>query len=143
MTKREEVLSALLAALAAGLPACEVRRNAVVPARVPPGGLVILRDGDPGEGEPLLSPPSWYFEHRAEIELLVDAADAAARATALDAIAAAIGAILAADRTLGGACDYAQGTAPDVVDIPVENAPPLGGATLSVVLTYVSADPLA
>lgn len=143
MTKREEVLSALLAALVAGLPFADVQRNAVIPTRIGPGGLVILRDGDPGEGDPLLSPPSWYFEHRAEIELLVDAADADARAATLDALAAGIGAILDADRTLGGACDYAQGTAPSVVDIPVENGAPLGGATLSVVLAYVSADPLA
>lgn len=143
MTKREEVLSALLAALVAGLPSAAVRRNAIIPTRIGAGGLVILRDGDPGEGEPLLSPPSWYFEHRAEIEILVDEPDEAARAAALDGIAATIGAILAADRTLGGACDYAQGTAPSVVDIPVENSAPLGGATLSVVLAYVSADPLA
>lgn len=143
MTKREEVLSALLAALVAGLPSAAVRRNAIIPTRIGAGGLVILRDGDPGEGEPLLSPPSWYFEHRAEIEILVDEPDEAARAAALDGIAATIGAILAADRTLGGACDYAQGTAPSVVDIPVENGAPLGGATLSVVLAYVSADPLA
>ncbi|MFG1262358.1 hypothetical protein [Xanthobacter aminoxidans] len=142
MTKREQVLSALHQALVTGLPFADVRRNAVIPTRIGPGGLVILRDGDPGEGEPLLSPPSWYFEHRAEIEVLVDAADAA-RAATLDAIAADIGAILDADRTLGGACDYAQGTAPSVVDIPVENGAPLGGATLSVVLAYVSADPLA
>lgn len=143
MTKREAALSALHSALVAGLAPTEVRRNAAVPQRVGAAGYVILRDGDAGEGEPLLSPPSWYFEHRAEIEVFAQGADEAARAAAVDAMAEAIGDILAADRTLGGACDYAQGLAPDTQEVPVENGSPLGGAIISVVLAYVSTDPLA
>ncbi len=143
MTRREQVLTALHRALAGGLPSVDVRRNVVIPARVGAGGLVILRDGDTGEGEPLLSPPSWYFEHRAEIEIFVSGADETARGAALDLLVAQIGAVLDEDRTLGGACDYAQGGAVETQEVPVENSAPFGAATFSVVLAYVSADPLA
>jgi hypothetical protein len=45
---RELALQALLARLqTVGSP--EVARNEVLPAKLPAGGLVILRDGDPGE----------------------------------------------------------------------------------------------
>lgn len=143
MTKREAVLAALHAALVAGLAPTEVRRNAIVPQRVPAAGFAILRDGEPGDPESLLSPPSWYFEHRAEIEIVVDGADEAARTAALDVLVEQVGAVIAADRTLSGACDYVQGYAPSVAEIPVESGAPFGGATIPVVLAYVSTDPLA
>lgn len=142
-TKRELVLAAFHAALTAGLAPAEVRRNAVTPQRVAAAGVVILRDGDPGEGEALLSPPSWYFEHRAEIEIVVDGVGEEARSAALDALVEKLGAAIAADRTLGGACDYVQGLAPTTAEVPVENGSPLAGATVPVVLVYVSVDPLS
>jgi hypothetical protein len=42
---REKVLSALFGRLQ-GVPDATVRRNEALPASVPAGGLVILRDGD-------------------------------------------------------------------------------------------------
>ncbi|MFG1267637.1 hypothetical protein V5F40_06705 [Xanthobacter sp. DSM 14520] len=143
MTKREAVLVAFHAALVAGLAPTEVRRNAIVPQRVPPAGFAILRDGEAGDPESLMSPPSWYFEHRAEIEIVVDGADEAARTASLDALVAQVGAVIATDRTLSGACDYVQGYAPSSADVPVESGAPLSGATIPVVLVYVSTDPLA
>lgn len=143
MTKREMVLSALHAALVSALSAAVVKRNIIVPQRVPAGGLVILRDGSMGEGEPILSPLSWYYEHRAGVEVLVDAATEAARDTALDVLLSAIGTALAVDRTLGGVCDWCQAGPPDVLEIQVEGGAPLRGASLDITLVYVSADPLA
>ena len=52
---RETILAALTAQLAARAGA-EVRRNATLPERVPAEGLVILRDGNPGEPDVTLSP---------------------------------------------------------------------------------------
>jgi hypothetical protein len=53
-TPRETILAALHARLSA-LPAT-VLRGDVLPERVPAEGLLILRDGEPGEPEVTLSP---------------------------------------------------------------------------------------
>jgi len=52
---RENILQALLAALQT-VPDATVLRGAILPERIPPGGLLILRDGDPGTPEVTLSP---------------------------------------------------------------------------------------
>lgn len=55
----------------------------------------------------------------------------------------AVGAAIAHDRTLGGLCDYAQGEAPAPVELPVEGAEGLKAASLGIILTYATSDPLA
>lgn len=70
MSKREQVLQALFTRLSA-LSATEVRRNISLPVKIPSSGLVVLRDGNIGEPEILLSPVCYVFHHRAEIEVLV------------------------------------------------------------------------
>ena len=52
-----------------------------------------------------LSPLRYHYQHRAEVEAVVQTG--AGRDTAFDALAAAVGTALAADRTLGGLCDWA------------------------------------
>lgn len=69
MSKREEVLQALYERLLA-LSEIVVRRNEVLPLKIPSGGLVVLRDGNVGEPLVLLSPLLYLFQHRAEIEVL-------------------------------------------------------------------------
>lgn len=54
MTFRKAILFALHARLSA-LPASTLRSE-VLPERLPAGGLLILRDGEPGEPEVTLSP---------------------------------------------------------------------------------------
>jgi hypothetical protein len=49
-SKAERVLEALKALLET-IPDAVVERNSVLPEKVPAGGLIILRDGDPGEPE--------------------------------------------------------------------------------------------
>jgi hypothetical protein len=55
MTDREAILQALFARLQT-IADATVLRNEALPERIPDGGLIILRDGDPGEPETLLSP---------------------------------------------------------------------------------------
>ena len=69
MTRREQILAALRQRLQSGLTAT-VRRNEVLPEKVPTTGLVILRDGDPGEPDVTLKPRTEFYSHRVEIELL-------------------------------------------------------------------------
>ncbi|PKP68102.1 MAG: acyl-CoA transferase, partial [Alphaproteobacteria bacterium HGW-Alphaproteobacteria-5] len=53
-----------------------------------------------------------------------------------------IGTALAADRTLGGLCDWAEAEAPEPVDMPIEGAAALKAAVVTVVLHYATPDPL-
>ncbi len=137
-TTRETILAVLHARLQP--LAATVMRDEVLPERIPPAGLIILRDGQPGEPEVTLSPLRYHFQHRAELEVIIQGAND--RATAFDSLIAAIGTTLAADRTLAGLCDWVEAEAPASVDLPVEGAVSLKAAIVTVVLHYTTADPL-
>ncbi len=134
---RETILSALQARLST-LPATALRGD-VLPERVPLEGLLILRDGEPDEPEVTLSPLTYHYQHRAEIEAVVQGAD---RDASFDALCASIGTAIAADRTLGGFCDWVEAEAPRPVDLPVEGAASLKAAVIPIILHYTTADPL-
>ncbi len=136
-TTRETILTALFARLSA-LPATALRGD-VLPERVPTAGLLILRDGEPGDPEVTLSPLRYHYQHRAEIEVVVQGV---ARDAAFDALCASVGATIAADRTLGGLCDWVEAEAPRPVDLAVEGAASLKAAIVPVILHYSLADPL-
>lgn len=136
-TPRETILAALHARLQT-LPATALRGE-ILPERVPAAGLLILRDGEPGEPEVTLSPLAYHYEHRAEIEAVVQGAD---RDAAFDTLCASVGAALVADRTLGGLCDWIEAEAPRPVDLPVEGAASLKAAVITVVLHYTTSDQL-
>lgn len=135
---RETILSALFSQLQV-LDAV-VLRSAVLPERVPSEGLIILRDGDPGEPEVTLSPLTYHYRHRAELELVVQSA--ANRDAAFDWLVASLGAVLAADRTLGGLCEWIEAEAPQPADLAVEGGAALKAAVVPVILYYATEDPL-
>ena len=137
-SKRETILAALQAQLQT--LAAQVLRGDVLPERIPPAVLIILRDGKPGEPEVTLSPLTYFYEHRAELEVVIQAGTG--RDALFDALAANIGAVLAADRTLGGLCDWVEAEAPEPVDLPIEGAAALKAAVITVVLHYATSDPL-
>jgi len=136
-TPRETILTALYARLSV-LPATALRGE-VLPERVPPDGLLILRDGEPGEPQVTLSPLTYHYQHRAEIEAVVQGAN---RDGAFDTLCTSIGTAIAADRTLGGLCDWVEAEAPRPVDLPVEGAASLKAAVIRVSLFYTTSDPL-
>lgn len=138
MTQRETILTAL-AVLLRTIPNVSVLRGEVLPERIPPAGLMILRDGEPGEPEVTLSPLTYHYRHRAEIEAVVQGAN---RDATFDALCASIGAVIAADRTLGGLCDWVEAEAPQPVDLPVEGAASPKAAVIPVILHYSTTDPL-
>ncbi|MCV2880122.1 acyl-CoA transferase [Sedimentimonas flavescens] len=137
-TTRETVLAALRARLQP--LAALTLRDEVLPERVPAAGLIILRDGQPGEPEVTLSPLRYHYQHRAELEVVVQAGTG--RASAFDDLIAAIGEALEADRTLGGLCDWVEPEAPASVDLPIEGAASLKAAVITVVLHYSTSGPL-
>jgi len=138
-TTRETILAALHARLQP--LAALVLRDEVLPERIPAAGLIILRDGQPGEPEVTLSPLRYYYQHRAELEVVVQAPNG--RATVFDTLIAAIGTALEADRILGGLCDWVEPEAPASVDLPIEGAAALKAAIITVVLHYSTTGPLA
>ena len=138
-TPRETILSALHARLQT--LAASVLRGDVLPERIPATGLIILRDGKPGDPEVTLSPLTYFYEHRAELEVVIQAGNG--RDTLFDALTADIGTTLAADRTLGGLCDWVEAEAPEPVDLPIEGAAALKAAVIIVVLHYATGDTLA
>ncbi len=139
MTTRESVLAALHARLQP--LAALTLRDEVLPERIPAAGLIILRDGQPGEPELTLSPLRYHYQHRAELEVVVQAGTG--RASAFDDLISAIGTVLEADRTLGSLCDWVEPEAPASVDLPFEGAAALKAAVITVVLHYTTTGPLA
>lgn len=138
----ERVLKALFSAVETHAPAgVKVLRNSSIPERIPAEGCIIIRDGTPGEPEVLMSPPLYYYEHEAEVEIIVDR-PASAREAVFDALKRAVGSALDADRTLGGLCDYVVGEAPAPLTLPIDGADGFKAATIPVVLMYGSPDPL-
>ena len=137
-TTREAVLTALHARLQS--LAALTLLDEVLPERIPTAGLIILRDGQPGEPEVTLSPLRYHYQHRAELEVVVQAGTS--RASAFDDLIGAIGAALEADRSLGGVCDWIEPEAPASVDLPVEGAAAFKAAVIIVVLHYTTTGPL-
>ncbi len=138
LTIHETILSALHALLQT--QPVPVLRGAVVPERVPGAGLLLLRDGEPGEPAVTLSPLQYHYQHRAELEAVVQTGSG--RDAAFATLASGVGAVLSADRTLGGLCDWLDAEAPRPVDLPVEGAASLKAAVIPIVLHYSTADPL-
>ena len=137
-SKRETILAALHTRLQT--LAAPVLRGDVLPERIPATGLIILRDGKPGDPEVTLSPLIYFYEHRAELEVVIQAGTA--RDALFDALTADIGTALAADRTLGGLCDWVEAEAPEPVDLPIEGAAALKAAVITIMLHYATSDPL-
>jgi hypothetical protein len=99
---------------------------------------VVVRDGGLVESIPVLSPLSWAVEHRAEVEVVADGN------ALLDALLVDIGAAVLADRTLGGAVEWAQPGAPDSEEVEFEGASSASAASVPVSLFFTAAgSPLA
>lgn len=141
-SKREQALDALLAALQT-IPGPEVRRGGDLPTRIPPGGLIVLRDGDPGEPEVTLSPVIYEYRHRADVEVILQPAPDVDGADALDGVLLALGEALDADPTLGGVCLWSEPLAPATSDLALEGVAGIVAAIVPVELNYITTGPLA
>ncbi len=148
MSARETAIAALHGRLVASLalrnPAPAVLRGETIPQRIPVGGLIVIRDGETVEETPILSPLAWQVEHRAEIEITVAGATPAARTALLDALLVDIATAITANRTLGGAVEWAQPGAAEFQDVEFEGAAAGRAASAPVTLWFtVAGSPLA
>ena len=137
-SKREEVLQALLAQLQT-VPLGKVERNRLRPERIPPEGLIILRDGEIGEPEVLLSPLSYIWTHAARVEVFSASGDPDAH---LDMLLTSIATALGVDPALGGEIDQIEIGAPDFDGAAPEGGPDVKAAVVPVRLIYETAHPL-
>jgi len=142
-SKAEQVLDALKGLLET-LPGAAVERNSVLPEKVPDGGLIILRDGDPGEPEQALGGfGSTYYQHAIDIEVYVEDGDAVARDAAFDDLLQQIGVALEADPTLGELAFGLTYGRPEAAIEAIAGAPAIKAATLTVTVDYESDAPLS
>ena len=142
-SKTEQVLQAVYARLQA-IPDVAVERNMAVPAKIPPDGLIVLRDGDPGEPDTALGGfGGAYYSHRVEVEVHVQEADPAVRDTAFDDSIVAVGTALDMDPTLGGLVFGMSYGRPTTDLEPIEGAPAIKSGVIEITVEYESDAPLA
>jgi len=134
----ETIITALRTLIDEATPATVIRGGGP-PSDVPAPGLVVLIDGEPGEAETTLSPLTWHYEHEAAVEVYSAAPD---RDAGLDAIRVAIGTAIAADRTLGGLCDWIEAEAPSTETLPLAGGATTKAAIIPIRLSYATTDPL-
>jgi hypothetical protein len=141
MSRREDILTSLFSTLESAL-AANVRRNEVLPEKVPAAGLVILRDGDPGEPDVTLNPRTEFYAHRIEIEVYVPHDPTGGGEAALDALLGSIGMALRIEPSLGGLAENLTPSAPETGALAIEGAAPVLTARLVVTVEYLVSDPL-
>jgi hypothetical protein len=139
-SKLETILLALKAKLET-IPYATVARCEVLPVAITTDGLIILRDGDPGEPDVTMSPLMYHYEHRAVIEIFVPGTEG--RDALFDTLRTSVGALIVADRTLGGLCDWIEAEASEPTDIPFDGADTVKAASIPVVLHFVTDNPLS
>lgn len=141
-SKREQALAGLFLWLKDNVTGPSVLRNDPLPTKVPSEGLFILRDGEPGEPEVTLSPPRYHYQHRTEIEALVQHAEQAQRDQALDDLLSLLAQALDGQTSLGGLVDYLHIETPEFLSETVEGAPTIKAAVVPIILEYTTTNPL-
>jgi len=141
-SKSEQILDALAERLRT-VPGPKVERNTAEIERIPKGGLVVLRDGDPGEpGRTLGGIGSVYYAHMVEIEIYVEAGEASVRDAAFDTLVRGIGKVLETDLTLGGLAFGLTAARPAIDTEAVVGAPAIKTATIEATVEYEAETPL-
>lgn len=139
-SKLETILSAIAGLLSANLTATVLRNEPPLGVTVPKTGLIILRDGDPGEPDQTMSPLTYHYEHEAELEIIVQRA--VGRDAAFDALRVQVDGLISANRTLGGA-DWIEISQARSMDLQVDGSAPIKGMSLPLTLHFATSTPLS
>lgn len=140
----EKVIEGVRAMVAAALPGFEVGRNTEGPEAIPPGGMVIIRDGDAGEPDVTLSPLTYHYAHAVRVEVVVIGATPEERSARLDSALMQIGAAVEADRSLNGLCEWLAPAdeQPAREDFHAEGGETGRVADLDIIASYSTPNPL-
>lgn len=139
MSVRDAAVSALLTAVAGAVPWAIVERNADAPSEISDAGHVVVRDGEPGEPDVTLGLRSYWWTHRADVEVYSINDD---RHLALDRMLMAIDAALDADRTLGGAVCFTDWRIEHLEDEAADGAETVRAALVAVTMEYQTLTPM-
>lgn len=140
-SKAEIVLDALAELLE--ITGAKVERNAVQPEKVPHAGLIIIRDGDPGEVDQALGGyDNSYYSHSIDVEIYIERGFANARDQDFDTLLQAVGAALDSNLTLDGLVFGMTYARPATTTEPVLGAATLKSATLQITAEYQTETPL-
>lgn len=131
-SKRETAMTALAAALLE--TNAVVWRDTDISREIPPDGLIEVTEGDSNIESIMLSPLSYNMEQPAEIRAAITEADEDLRDAAMDRLLLAIAAQIEADRTLGGAVDFAEIGPPSFQSLEADGAAKV--ALLTIILSY-------
>lgn len=142
MSRRLDVLKAMLAMIEAALPGADIKFGAAFPERIPANGLAILGEGSLTEIDVTLSPLTYQYQLRAPLELAAYASGVTTSSDALDTMMMAIGAGIQSNRTLGGLVDWLEAEPPSPDDLAQLGAKPAKGTILMLVSEFETANPL-
>ena len=149
MSSTEDVLEALKTLLATATGAggaledVTVLRNTAIPEAISEAGLVIIRDGNPGEPERVLGGfDDVYYDHAIDIEVYVQDADDADRDEKFAAVVSGIGTVLQENRTLADTADGIDYGQPSAGIEAVEGFADIKSGTITVTASYYASSPL-
>jgi hypothetical protein len=138
--RHEDVLGGVEALARDAFGQAKFTRGGSKPTRADPAGNVVMRDGDPGEPEVLMSPRTWIYTRPISLEIAPylggDAQETVARMLVplRDAINQ--------NPTLSGLCDWIEPVAPVPDEADVAGAETLTWFTVDLLVTYATNNPL-
>lgn len=141
-SKREQVIQAVIALIQTALPKASHYRNEVKQQTIGTGGYANVDDGDPGDPEVTLNPTTYIYEHQIPVELAANKTASTSAEARLDTMMQAVGVAVAADRTLGGLCDYLMVLAAQTEALTADGAPVSRSGLVTIVAVYATTDPL-
>jgi hypothetical protein len=142
MTNYKTVINALKSLLSDETDAV-VKINAPDPEDISANGLIIIRDGDPGEGDRVIGGRVTYHQPSIEIEVFYQHEDNHTLETNFDALVQDIGSALEGNLTLSGVIEGMEYSLPDSGSEPVEGGKNIKFGVIDMVVDYQSATPLA
>lgn len=120
----------------------QTRKNIVIPQKIPPEGMIILRSGKCEIVETILSPVSYILELRPELEILVQDINDDKRYNQMLKIVKKVSDCLKDDFSLGGTVDYLHTEPPEYSDENIDGTPPIRVASIPIIIEFVSNNPL-
>ncbi|MFI3241759.1 MAG: hypothetical protein R3Y43_04255 [Alphaproteobacteria bacterium] len=115
-----------------------IYKNEPLPQKIPNTGIVFLRDGDLGEPEVLLSPLIYIYNHKIEIEIIVQALDSQERDVLADKILMKVYEFVNQSPTLDGSIDYLSFGTPEFLLEAPEGTVPIKAIILPIYLEYTT-----
>lgn len=143
-TKRESILMTLYKIIGVlEQDNVGVHRNLEKPTRIPPNGMIVIRDNDAAkETAVLLNPLTYIYELTVQLEVIIQHAEPEIRTYKLDSLLVEIGKLLAEDPTVDGLAEHLQVEPPEFNEEAIEGAATIRSAVVPVTIRFASADAL-